>query len=89
MYLVLSVLLQRTKIPQIIPLWRARMDFCSDGLSYSSFFESFLAGDEKIMPARGRIWRLLVVFVAWIWVSCRYKKEGEQIYCDIQSIFPL
>lgn len=29
------------------------MDFCSDGLSYSSFFESFLAGDEKIMPARG------------------------------------
>lgn len=53
MYLVLGVLLQRTKIPRIISLWRTGMDFCSDGLSYSSFFESFLAGDEKIMPARG------------------------------------
>lgn len=24
------------------------------------------------------------------WVSCRYRKEGEQIYCDIHSIsYPL
>lgn len=55
MYLVLGVLLQRTKIPRIIPLWRAGVDFCSDGLSYSSFFESSPTGDEKIMPARGGI----------------------------------
>lgn len=52
MYLLLGVLLQRTKIVKIISLWRAGVDFCSDGLSYSSFFESSLAGDEKIMPAR-------------------------------------
>lgn len=53
MYLVLGVLLQRTKIFRIIPLWRAGVDFCSDGLSYSRFFESSLAREEKIIPARG------------------------------------
>lgn len=47
MYLVLGVLLQRTKLLRIIPLWRAGVDFCSDGLSYSSFFESSLARDKK------------------------------------------
>lgn len=47
MYLVLGVPLQRTKIPRIIPLWRPGAGFCSDGPSYSSFFESSLAGDEK------------------------------------------
>lgn len=87
MFLLLGVLLQRREIPRTSPLWRAGVDFCSNEPSYLSFFGVIPSWGEEVMPARGGVWWLLKLMVFVARLSCRFCKEGGQIYCDIPRLF--